>query len=402
MRDNEQRWLIKSFAISGLGGRQSTYSKKLNSDVNIFFGLNGSGKTTLLRILHAAVNEDVVSILGAPFESAEVELYFPREDLTIVRSLTMPDEEVVESALRHLPPSARSRPERLTGYSSRRYLPDDLTWQNRVDPENENKLRKAINRRRLFLGPLPHRYLPISRLSEFPSSGPDSPNQSLDEYFAKSIQQLWSTYSAEVLGQVGAAQESGLGRILEGLIAPDRPDRALTDDFDPDKSFDRVQSFLRRRQTAYLIQDKGDFIRRFETDPGFKRVVLDINEVEEQIEQALEPRKRLEDLVSRLISGPKQISFENSRIRTLTRGNKEISLERLSSGEKQLLRILLEALAANGNPIIIDEPELSMHIDWQNVLIESIQTIDMQAQVITATHSPEIMAKFDDEKIFRL
>ncbi|MGX9872385.1 AAA family ATPase [Streptomyces cellulosae] len=400
MRENERRWLVKSFSITGLGGREGTYSQSLNPDVNIFFGLNGSGKTTLLRILHAAINEEIFTLLGAPFESAEVELYFPNVGLTLTRSLTMPDENAIESVLRHLPMSARTRPERLANYGSR-YLPNEMTWQTVPKSSGNKPFLDAKNRRR-YLGPLPHRYLPISRLSEFSASGPDSPNQSLDEYFAKSIQQLWSTYSAEVLGDVGSAQESGLARILEGVIAPERSTRQLSSEFDPDKSFERVKSFLRRRQTAYLIQDKEDFVRRFETDAGFKRVVLDINEVEEQIEQSLEPRKRLEDLVRRLISGPKQISFENSRIRALARGNKDISLERLSSGEKQLLRILLEALAANGNPIMIDEPELSMHIDWQHVLIESIQTIDNQAQVITATHSPEIMAKFDDEKIFRL
>ncbi len=400
MRENERRWLVKSFSITGLGGRDGTYSQSLNPDVNIFFGLNGSGKTTLLRILHAAINEEVFSLLGAPFEDAEVEIYFPSSNLTLTRSFTMPDENTIESLLRHLPMAARSRPERFASYSSQ-YLPDEMAWKTSSESANGKPLPDARIRRR-YLRALPHRYLPISRLSEFPTSGPDSPNQSLDEYFAKSIQQLWSTYSAEVLGEVGSAQESGLARILEGVIAPERSNRTLSDDFDPDKSFERVKSFLRRRHTAYLIQDKEDFVRRFEEDAGFKRVVLDINEVEEQIEQALEPRKRLEDLVRRLISGPKQISFENSRIKALARGNKDISLERLSSGEKQLLRIPLEALAASGNPIIIDEPELSMHIDWQHVLIESIQTIDSQAQVITATHSPEIMAKFDDEKIFRL
>ncbi|WP_079075720.1 AAA family ATPase [Streptomyces griseorubiginosus] len=400
MRENSRRWRVKSFSISGLGGRDGKYSQTLNPDVNIFFGLNGSGKTTLLRILHAAINEDLPTLIGAPFESATVELYVPSAELTIRRTLTMPEEDVMEDLLRRLPPSIRARPERISSYGGR-FWPEEVSWQTTFTGPNDNLVRNR-KIRYPYQGSLPHRYLPISRLSEFPSSGPDSPNQSLDEYFAKSIQQLWSTYSAEVLGEVGAAQENGLARILEGVIAPERSNRELSEDFDPDKSFERVQSFLRRRHTAYLVQDKDDFVRKFEGDPGFKRVVLDINEVEEQIEEALEPRKRLEGLVSRLITGPKQISFENSRIRTLIRSNKEISLERLSSGEKQLLRILIEALAANGNPIIIDEPELSMHIDWQHELIESIQTIDGQAQVITATHSPEIMAKFDDEKIFRL
>ncbi|KMO96551.1 hypothetical protein ACS04_18180 [Streptomyces roseus] len=124
--------------------------------------------------------------------------------------------------------------------------------------------------------------------------------------------------------------------------------------------------------------------------------------MEEQIESALLPRTKLEALVSRLISGPKQISFENSQIRVITKNGREVSLDRLSSGEKQVIRILVETLWASGHPLIIDEPELSMHINWQLDLLESIQTIDESTQVIAATHSPEIMANISDEKIFKL
>ncbi|MFF5443189.1 AAA family ATPase [Streptomyces achromogenes] len=165
-------------------------------------------------------------------------------------------------------------------------------------------------------------------------------------------------------------------------------------------AFQRVERFLQRQGSRHLIQDKESFTARFDSEMAFKRVVLDINEVEEQIELALLPRTKLENLVRRLISGPKQISFENSQIRALARDSKEISLEKLSSGEKQLIRILVEVLSAGGRPLIIDEPELSMHVDWQLELIDSIQTIDDTAQVITATHSPEIMANISDEKIF--
>ena len=55
-----------------------------------------------------------------------------------------------------------------------------------------------------------------------------------------------------------------------------------------------------------------------------------------------------------------------------------------------------------GSTILIDEPELSMHIDWQHDLIESLSRLNGQAQFILATHSPEIMAELDDSKIFRL
>jgi ABC-type cobalamin/Fe3+-siderophores transport system ATPase subunit len=49
---------IVSFSVAGLVGRDDVYSKELNRDVNIFFGLNGSGKTSLLRILHSAMSNN--------------------------------------------------------------------------------------------------------------------------------------------------------------------------------------------------------------------------------------------------------------------------------------------------------------------------------------------------------
>jgi predicted ATP-dependent endonuclease of OLD family len=53
-------------------------------------------------------------------------------------------------------------------------------------------------------------------------------------------------------------------------------------------------------------------------------------------------------------------------------------------------------------PIIIDEPELSMHIDWQHDLLAALRVLNPQCQIIVATHSPEVMADVPDDKIFRL
>jgi predicted ATPase len=74
----------------------------------------------------------------------------------------------------------------------------------------------------------------------------------------------------------------------------------------------------------------------------------------------------------------------------------------LSSGEKQLIRILLDTLLAKDSSIIIDEPELSMHIDWQRVLLASMRELNPTAQIIVATHSPEIMADVPDQHIFEI
>ena len=75
-----------------------------------------------------------------------------------------------------------------------------------------------------------------------------------------------------------------------------------------------------------------------------------------------------------------------------------IELRDLSSGEKQLLILLTEALLQKETPCIFlaDEPELSLHIEWQRMIIPAIMELNPNAQVIAATHSPEVASKFSD------
>lgn len=69
-----------------------------------------------------------------------------------------------------------------------------------------------------------------------------------------------------------------------------------------------------------------------------------------------------------------------------------ISISKLSSGEKQLLILFIETLLQREQPYIFlaDEPELSLHIAWQRNIIRAIRELNPSAQVIVATHSPEI------------
>lgn len=82
--------------------------------------------------------------------------------------------------------------------------------------------------------------------------------------------------------------------------------------------------------------------------------------------------------------------------------DRKIGLRSLSAGEKHLLFILLHALMAEGSSLLLDEPEMSMHIDWQRELLQAIKELNPRAQVIAATHSPEIMANLPDDKIFKM
>ncbi|MCJ2222503.1 ATP-binding protein, partial [Providencia rettgeri] len=74
----------------------------------------------------------------------------------------------------------------------------------------------------------------------------------------------------------------------------------------------------------------------------------------------------------------------------------EIGINNLSSGEKQLLILLIETLLQQGKSYIFlaDEPELSLHIAWQRKIIPAIKRLNPNAQVIAATHSPEVASRY--------
>lgn len=81
--------------------------------------------------------------------------------------------------------------------------------------------------------------------------------------------------------------------------------------------------------------------------------------------------------------------------------NRKIQLDQLSSGEKQMLLILTTVFLQEEKPnvLLMDEPEISLHISWQDRLIEWIRQLNPYCQVILTTHSPNIFANGWEDKI---
>ena len=78
----------------------------------------------------------------------------------------------------------------------------------------------------------------------------------------------------------------------------------------------------------------------------------------------------------------------------------QISSHLLSSGELQLL-VLFTFLYFRFDPqqefaVMVDEPELSLHVAWQNQYVNSMREANPNAQIIIATHSPEIAGPVED------
>ena len=68
----------------------------------------------------------------------------------------------------------------------------------------------------------------------------------------------------------------------------------------------------------------------------------------------------------------------------------------MSSGERQLLTMLYAVNRMSGNStVLIDEPEISLHIDWQEDLLGKMMEQLGERQIIVCTHSPAIAADFD-------
>lgn len=77
-------------------------------------------------------------------------------------------------------------------------------------------------------------------------------------------------------------------------------------------------------------------------------------------------------------------------------GNRIVPLEKLSSGEQQLITLIAKlcAYAEPGWVMLIDEPEISLHVSWQRAIPPMLAEIskELQCSMVVATHSPILFA----------
>lgn len=110
-------------------------------------------------------------------------------------------------------------------------------------------------------------------------------------------------------------------------------------------------------------------------------------------QQLSENKKHFQDIVDSLFADTgKTIIRTENEIRFLQM-DETLTPYQLSSGEKQMLVILLTVLVEDNQPYVLfmDEPEVSLHIDWQKRLIDNIIQLNPNVQLILTTHSPAVI-----------
>lgn len=91
----------------------------------------------------------------------------------------------------------------------------------------------------------------------------------------------------------------------------------------------------------------------------------------------------------------KELQFDGGRVSVRLPSGRVSDIRCLSSGERQIF-VLLTNLVFNPEMntetvLLIDEPELSLHLKWQKQFVDSIKLVSPETQMILATHSPEII-----------
>lgn len=184
------------------------------------------------------------------------------------------------------------------------------------------------------------------------------------------------------------------------------PKEAKSVDFDVIRSFDRpiLSSELMNKVTDVQLQTELDLhiyqLQRkwldYQVNLSKKMVELFTSgaaDAQTKVQELASEKTHFQDIVDDLfLETGKTIKRDQNEIYFDSYGE-TIPPYKLSSGEKQMLIILLTVLVQDRRPFVLfmDEPEVSLHVEWQQRLLELLVGLNPNAQIILTTHSPAVI-----------
>ena len=394
-------------------------------DVNFFIGVNGSGKTTVINIIAAALSADFTTLDRLPFELIRIEL-------SEVGGRKKPSIEVEKVRNEESPyPDITYRIREKASEKYRAYSLDEFeeeTLLRRRMPSRQYQLfMRQMNRGILAkLQSLVNvSWLSIHRAAASRNSPEESYESSVDQKLDELSTELgkyFSVLSSKVSDKIAEFQRNIILSLLteqtENVVFSsvkafdlDEEKKALSDIFSKlqigsktakiklDKHFQEV-SAARDKMISKEVLDLNDLMSLVNSYRSH-RVVQNWNSLLEKQAVILAPKTTFVEVLNGLFQRKRVHINDKNEVEATTESGKKLSIRGLSSGEKQLVIILGEALLQQSAPwiYIADEPELSLHVKWQEKLIENLRRLNPQAQIVCATHSPDVVSAFAD-KVF--
>lgn len=402
------------------------YSIKFNEDITFLHGKNGCGKTTILNIITYIITGKIYKLFSYEFENIVLTYNQNKKNEKIIFNkieenieIIFKDEKIIIEKMSNIGNEDFIRAERRIRYNNEieeNYFTQYPILQKIKDlfdfvyiPLNRNDL---ADRERI---PLYRRYRFYRGIRE--NSGEPIYN------IANIILENYAKIKSEI---------SGLGKVLQINIVKAMYQYNINDYVSGiNLKRDSVKEDIENFKRANLYDDElGEQIELFykklkkNNDKKNKDIkeeleyvfnaskiaqlnkIRDVfNQYDKKVQELNEPISKLETIVNRFFEDSaekKKLIIKEDDIFFMTEhDNRRVEIYDLSSGEKQILILftyLVFDVANKQNPIfIIDEPELSLHLLWQKNFVNSVLETNPEMQLILATHSPEIIARYRDK-----
>lgn len=424
-----RRYFVESFEINKLWGYQD-FDLIFGKDVNILIGPNGSGKTTILNLLSSILSVDLPGILDIKFSEAKIKLrsFKGRSVRTVFAKIDSED-----GFLRIGVGKVKFNID--MDFISRRRFSEYYNFS-----DSGARSRRFVRNRRIgpdklydVLTPLvPIVWLPLSRrlpVVEGDEKTRLEPLESIDLRLYDLLEGI-SDYHTRLRARLSERYREFEHQVLSVILYSKEHDQPEALSLSSPTEIEKDQllrafevSGLLNKQMRIRIDDHfaaaEEVAKRFQENVG-KKNALDFKDIfvlpligrtksmveyaekfEEDRESIFAPLKLYERTINSFLHGKSVQIDEGGRLKIKLSSSMDLDPQFLSSGEKQILILLTEAFLTGDDPLVYmaDEPELSLHISWQEKLLESLTGFGGQMQVIVATHSPDIVGQFQDKII---
>lgn len=358
---------INRFEVVGLFGRERRIAASFVSDLNILTGRNGAGKTTVLKLLWYVISGNILTAL-TEIQFSKVFVSTDEYEITVTRTgkITCRVDMLIDGETFE--------------------FEDEQDFDGDVSANAEDKANEIVTETGSSV------FFPTFRRIEGGFTIGASRVRSATLNSSRTRNDV-----EESLVALSRRLSNGAHVFVSAISTVDIVSLLLRHYTDLSEESNRLQQSVSQE----IIQTIKEFKSGDESDVYAATNVIDtirakIESMERRREDIMTPLNAVKKLAERLfkhtgITIDPRLSFGDAA--------SAVKSDALSAGEKQMLSFICYNAFNRDGVIFIDEPELSLHVDWQRQLFPILQQQQSSNQFIIATHSPFIYSKYPDREI---